>query len=768
MTRPMTGAPLERVHRVRRRGEVTRGLLAGLVAAVVLLGVPAALLLALGDPVPIPAGHRTGPSAARIVLDVAACLVWLGWAQFVSCLLVEVVAGVRGTGLPARVWFAAAVQQELARRLVTPMLLLAATQGLRSAPRPTSGPEAPEAPAAFGGPGGLGGVGVVESATSRPPTAGPGGGIAGIAWDVAGVGLLAAGLVDALREARQRTARTRRPGVGVPLPDAEAAGVEVAAWLGADLDGATFLDHALRALAAGLGTRGRPVPEFYAARMSADRLDLLLVTPDSAPPPPFTVEDAGARWSLLRQAALPPVERVPAPLPGLVSIGGTGTDIGAGASVLVDLESVGGTVAIDGDLDAARSLVAAAAVELATAAWSRDARITLVGFGHALEPLGSGRLRCVDTLAEVAADLVARVSASRRALTASGIDSVLTGRIRGLAGGDCTPDLVLLAGPGGPADLADLAALESCARACVRAPLGILVAGPTPSARVRFTVDERGALRAGPFGDLPAPHQLTARSYSGLARLLRAAAHTDSDTAVPPVPGRPPGGAVGVVGGIDSVDPDAPVGVLLRILGEPAADGPGLASPGTALAVEICVFVALRGRASLDEVAAAVWPYGIAGTDRDATVHRVRDWLGRSPDGDPRLRWDGPTLTLSGDVRLDWHLFVALARRGGGDLRRALDLVRGPFAEPRPARRYAWLAADPARYQAGPHVVDVAHRHWRSCLDAGDLDAAVTAAEAGLRAEPVAEALWEDLAVAVRARDGDAAAADLLRTRRGC
>ena len=43
---------------------------------------------------------------------------------------------------------------------------------------------------------------------------------------------------------------------------------------------------------------------------------------------------------------------------------------------------------------------------------------------------------------------------------------------------------------------------------------------------------------------------------------------------------------------------------------------------------------------------------------------------------------------------------------------------------------------------------------------------ALAAARAGLRAEPVAEALWHDLATAVRVRDGDAAADALLASRR--
>src|SRR6187551_2596911 len=113
----VTGAPLERVHRVKRGGEIGRGMLAGLAVLTVTLGVPVGLLVVAGDPLPTsPGGLVSGPTAARIAIKAAACLVWLGWAQFVPCLLVEALAGVRGTGLPWRVPFALGAQQELARR----------------------------------------------------------------------------------------------------------------------------------------------------------------------------------------------------------------------------------------------------------------------------------------------------------------------------------------------------------------------------------------------------------------------------------------------------------------------------------------------------------------------------------------------------------------------------------------------------------------------------------------------------------------------------
>ncbi|HEY9472678.1 MAG TPA: hypothetical protein VIS06_02380, partial [Mycobacteriales bacterium] len=136
----MTGAPLERAHRMhrryRRRSEIVRGLLAGIVAVTAVLGVPVLLVAVVGNPLPNSDGGLFTGSAARIAVRTGACLAWLGWAQFLPCLLVEVLAGVRGQGLPRRVRVAVVPVQDLARRLVVPMLLLSADQGLRSAAPP--------------------------------------------------------------------------------------------------------------------------------------------------------------------------------------------------------------------------------------------------------------------------------------------------------------------------------------------------------------------------------------------------------------------------------------------------------------------------------------------------------------------------------------------------------------------------------------------------------------------------------------------------------
>src|SRR5215212_6883788 len=141
----MSTSPLDGARRVKRRGDTLRGLASAVLVLGIVVGIPAALVLLVGNPIPEVRQDAFGSQVpVEFVLDVIVCIVWLAWAQLVSCLVAELVAGVRGRGLPWRVPFAAAAQQDLARRLVTAVLLLAtAGQGLQSAPAPAAVDRAP-------------------------------------------------------------------------------------------------------------------------------------------------------------------------------------------------------------------------------------------------------------------------------------------------------------------------------------------------------------------------------------------------------------------------------------------------------------------------------------------------------------------------------------------------------------------------------------------------------------------------------------------------
>ena len=110
-----------------RGGDVLKGLLSLVVIAALVVGVPLALWRAFGTPWPdsVPTTDWIyADFTAREALAVLVAVVWLAWAHFVVCLLVEFVAERRGRGLSPHVPGGDVGTQPLARRLVSTVLLL--------------------------------------------------------------------------------------------------------------------------------------------------------------------------------------------------------------------------------------------------------------------------------------------------------------------------------------------------------------------------------------------------------------------------------------------------------------------------------------------------------------------------------------------------------------------------------------------------------------------------------------------------------------------
>jgi hypothetical protein len=132
------------------RHRVAKGLAALLGALVLLVGVPVALVLLVGNPLPTTAPSRdwlTAEVTADLVINVLAVLVWIVWVHFVVCFLTEWRA-VRAGRMPDRVLLGGG-SQVLARQLVAGVLLLAGGAALATglsqaydAPAPTPTPTA--------------------------------------------------------------------------------------------------------------------------------------------------------------------------------------------------------------------------------------------------------------------------------------------------------------------------------------------------------------------------------------------------------------------------------------------------------------------------------------------------------------------------------------------------------------------------------------------------------------------------------------------------
>ncbi|MFJ8947712.1 BTAD domain-containing putative transcriptional regulator [Streptomyces sp. NPDC102395] len=117
--------------RVRRRtaGDFVKAFFAFVALLVLLVGVPAALVVQIGWPLPdgVPSlDWLQQEITVRTFLNILTVVVWLAWAQFTACVLVEVKAAVSGVGVPGRVP-GAGPSQLLARQLVAALLLAGAT-----------------------------------------------------------------------------------------------------------------------------------------------------------------------------------------------------------------------------------------------------------------------------------------------------------------------------------------------------------------------------------------------------------------------------------------------------------------------------------------------------------------------------------------------------------------------------------------------------------------------------------------------------------------
>ncbi|MFF4506616.1 BTAD domain-containing putative transcriptional regulator [Streptomyces sp. NPDC001401] len=124
---PRTPQP---VH-IRRRtfGDFVKAFFAFVALLVLVVGVPGALAVSVGWPLPSrfePVQWLQNPITVGTFLHILTVIVWLAWAQFTACVLVEVKAALSGVGIPGRVP-GAGPSQLLARQLVAALLLVGAT-----------------------------------------------------------------------------------------------------------------------------------------------------------------------------------------------------------------------------------------------------------------------------------------------------------------------------------------------------------------------------------------------------------------------------------------------------------------------------------------------------------------------------------------------------------------------------------------------------------------------------------------------------------------
>ena len=263
--------------------------------------------------------------------------------------------------------------------------------------------------------------------------------------------LAAAGLLALLGARRRNQHRRRAHGAAVMLPAGESADFESDLRAAADPMSVAEVDAALRTLGQHLATTGAPVPGLRAARVAPEGLDLFFDSPMHEGPPGWQPGEGGTVWAvptgvlaaidgLTAEPAAPPAD-VPSPYPALVTLGQDD-----GGHVLVNLEHIG-LLGVTGDPEAARGVVAALVLELATSRWADDLTLTLVGDWPEMEEvLATGRIRYVPSVHRILDEVESRAAADRAALLADRLPDVASARVRGMAPDTWTPEVLILAG----------------------------------------------------------------------------------------------------------------------------------------------------------------------------------------------------------------------------------------------------------------------------------------------------------------------------------
>ena len=556
-------------------------------------------------------------------------------------------------------------------------------------------------------------------------------------------------MLVALGRRRREQLWRRAFGHRIAVPAGDAALAEKALRLGADDPAVRMLDTGLRYLSRQLAAKDKTSPTVFAAHLGQENLDLWIAPPDQDPPRPWQAADGGQVWRLpfaaiagLETAEAGPA-RALAPYPGLVSLG-----TNASGRILVDLEVAHGLIAVRGPRQVVQAALSALAVELVTNRWSDRMRVTLIGFGDGLSDLSPERVRVLRTLDEALPDLEKRAAEVRDAMASAGIDSVLTGRSRTTDAELWAPHYLIM---GVPPTQAQAERLLALARSRYRMAAGYVIAGDVRGATWTWDLSQDGRLRAGALGfDLEA-QLLPPEQYAAMIKLFRGAT-AEADV---PLAALTPGAAPAA-----QLVPGSTMPVEVGLLGPVVVQAAGPLEPDRlALATELVVHLAVHpDGVHTNVLTGAVWPRGVSPEVRDAALSRVHAWLGTYEAGQPNLFTDSSgRLRLGPGARVDWQVFRVLfaqasqaaaasdATAEAEYLERALALVRGQFLDGRDPARYVWLATEDVEYEVTATVADAAHRLAVLRLAAGDPDAAMEAARAGLRLAFNDEMLWRDL-----------------------
>jgi nucleoid-associated protein YgaU/DNA-binding SARP family transcriptional activator len=323
-------------------------------------------------------------------------------------------------------------------------------------------------------------------------------------------GVALAGVVLLLEKRRRAQQRHRGRGRRVPLPDGHLQHEERLLREGAEVDRARLLDVALRAAAKGSGATGLPPLRWVEATDDA----VLIVLDGAAPAPPGFEAVDPYRWVTTRSprelAAI--AGQAEMPVPTLIPVGTTADD----AELLVELES-SCVVTVAGPREETIGLLRAIAVAAATAPWSEQSRVLLVGMHGELTELPW--VEETDRLAEAINAAEEHVDRAAAGLWAMRVQSTAQARAAGVTPEESEPLVVVSALK--PDDRGDHQRLVSLAGRGQTATAIVAPAseGAMPVGR-QFTIGTDGWLRIDGVDMAVWPHRLDDSDASIVVALL--------------------------------------------------------------------------------------------------------------------------------------------------------------------------------------------------------------------------------------------------------
>ena len=572
-----------------------------------------------------------------------------------------------------------------------------------------------------------------------------------------GYGLLGAGIVALLDRMRRAQQRLRPTGLRIALPEGDLVELERGLRIASDPGSAEWIDLSLRLLSVTVRREHLETPVVSAVLLRPNAVEIVLdpSSPLSSPPPPFEFGSDGTSWILTKSGQRIDALRndlevvgIDAPLPSLVTLGRDELGI-----VLVNMERAG-SVAISGpETD---PLVQAIAVELATAKWSDQIDLVLVGFGEGSE--GLERVSHAGSLKAVGAKMERRAR-ERAALLALG-GRATNSETRWQDGGDAWDLCLVVCSP--TASVEELGALDDLIEVAGDGSLGVAVVCGCDVLSARWRVRAGGGrvsvdganLRWPSLSSQPVPSNL-AEGVAGLVSVaiqtagvtpdegpyeslsLRIPERASTFDERPPqleAPGEPPA--------TSCLDQPS---VLVRVLGP--VEITGAARMFTrAWAIELIVYLAVHpGGVSNEQWATALWPdKAMAPASLHSTASAARRSLGTSASGEDHLPRSRGRLALGPGVRTDWDAFVELSQSSRpDDWRQALMQIAGrPFDG---LRSPDWVVLEGILATVEAGIVDLACRYARHCLKAFDAPGAEWSARQGLRVSPYDERLYRVL-----------------------